>query len=142
MGSPHSLIDPETANLVLFDGVCNLCNGAVQFIIKHDRANRFRFASLQSETAKKYIAHFSVTGPELYSLLLIKNGKVYDRSAAVLEIAKHLSGLWPVLAIFIILPEFFRDGIYSLIARNRYRLFGKKDQCMIPTPDLTARFLQ
>lgn len=141
MGSSLALTDPQTQRLVLFDGVCNLCNGAVQFVIKRDRKQKFTFASLQSAVAKHYINQFQVTGPDLDSILLIKNGKIYDRSAAVLEIARELSGLWPLLYAFKIIPRVLRDTLYGWIAKNRYRLFGKKDHCLIPTPELKARFI-
>jgi predicted DCC family thiol-disulfide oxidoreductase YuxK len=96
MGSPDPLIEPAPHNLVLFDGICNLCNGAVQFIIKRDPRQKFRFASLQSKAAQQYIRHFSLSGPRLSTILLIKNDKVYTRSSAALEIARELSGMWPV----------------------------------------------
>ncbi len=139
--------DPLTASisqqhLILFDGVCNLCNGAVQFIINRDPKSIFKFASIQSEAGQEYLKRFSISGPDLYSVILIKKGKVYDRSAAVFEIARDLSGLWPAFYPLKFIPAFVRDGVYKWIARNRYRWFGKQDQCMIPTPELKARFLQ
>lgn len=142
MGSPAPLTESAPHNLVLFDGICNLCNGAIQFIVERDPKQKFRFASLQSEAAQHHITHFSLSGPHLYSILLIKKGKVYDRSSAALEIARELSGLWPVLYGFKIIPRFIRDALYNLVAANRYWLFGKKDECMIPTPELKARFIQ
>jgi predicted DCC family thiol-disulfide oxidoreductase YuxK len=142
MGSPDPLTEIPAHNLVLFDGVCNLCNGAVQFIIKRDPKKKFRFASLQSEIARQHIMALSPTEPELYSIILIKKGRAYDRSAAVLEIARDLSGLWRALYVFKIIPAFLRDAVYGWIARNRYRFFGKKDECMIPSADLKARFVE
>lgn len=127
--------------VILFDGVCNLCNGAVQFIVKRDHRGRFRFASLQSAFGKEQCEQFSLPTDRLYSILLIKKGKVYDRSDAILEITKDLRGIWPVLSFFKILPKVFRDAVYDMISRNRYRWFGRKDTCMIPTPELKARFL-
>lgn len=139
MGTPGPLI--ENYNLILFDGVCNLCNGAVQFIIMRDKKQRFRFASLQSSIGKKYSSLQPADQPDPGTILLIRNNRIYDRSNAALEIAKELSGAWPALYIFKIVPKFLRDAIYNLIARNRYRWFGKKDECMIPTPALKNRFI-
>jgi predicted DCC family thiol-disulfide oxidoreductase YuxK len=141
MGSSDSLNPNTPYSLILFDGVCNLCNGAVRFIIKRDHKNRFRFASLQSPTGQLYIKHYSIRDGDLYSIVLIEKGKSYDRSAAMLEIVKHLSGLWPVFYIFKIVPFFIRDAFYRFVAKNRYRLFGRMDECMIPTAELRARFL-
>ena len=142
MGSPDPITGIHNHHLILFDGVCNLCNGAVRFIIKRDRVNKFRFASLQSAIGQEYLKRFELKPTELFSVLLIKNGQLYDQSDAALEIAKDLSGIWPALNVFRIIPAFVRNVVYKLIAKNRYRLFGKKDKCMIPTPELRARFLQ
>lgn len=137
MGSP----DPLDSPVILFDGVCNLCNGSVLFIIKRDPRSQFYFAALQSDFGNKQLKNFGLPATELNSVLLIKGGTLYQKSNAALEIAKHLSGLWPALYIFKIIPPFLRDGIYTWVARNRYRWFGKKDACMIPTPELKSRFL-
>lgn len=128
--------------LILFDGVCNLCTGAVQFVIKRDRKARFRFASLQSAVGERLVKQHGTTGPGVYSILLIKGHRFYDRSSAVLEILRDLSGLWPALYVLKIIPSFIRDAVYRLIATNRYRVFGKKEQCMVPTPELKARFVE
>lgn len=127
--------------IVLFDGVCNLCNGAVRFIIRHDAKDQFRFASLQSDFAKQLLKkhHFPIhkTG----SIILIEGGKVYLRSGAVLGIIRRLGGFWKLLVVFYIIPRFIRDGMYDFIARNRYKWFGKRNECMIPTKELRQRFL-
>jgi len=120
---------------VLFDGVCNFCSGSVQFIVKRDKKGLFRFAPLQSETGKKY-----ATEPE--SILLVDGDRVYARSDAALRIAKHLRFPWMLAWIFIVVPRFLRDAIYKFIARNRYKWFGKKEVCMVPTPELRARFIE
>jgi len=130
-----------TDPVILFDGVCNLCNSSVLFIIKRDPKAKFKFASLQSEFGKSHLEKFGLPVTELNSVLLIKDGKLFQKSNAALEIAKHLGGGWPVFYVFKLVPAFFRDGFYSWIARNRYRWFGKKDACMIPTPELKSRFL-
>ena len=127
--------------VVLFDGVCNLCNGAVQFVIKHDKKNRFRFASLQSHTGAHLLQQYHLPANELNSFILIDDGKAYTRSTAALKVAKKLTGIWPMLYTFMIIPRIFRDSIYDWVARNRYKWFGKKEECMIPTPELKARFL-
>ena len=127
--------------IVLFDGVCNLCNGAVQFIIRHDKKNIFMFASLQSEVGRKILEQYNFPLDELNSFILIENNKAYTRSTGALTVAKKLNGLWPLLYGFIIIPKFIRDSIYNWVAGNRYKWFGKKDACMIPTPELKARFL-
>jgi predicted DCC family thiol-disulfide oxidoreductase YuxK len=127
--------------IVLFDGVCNLCNGAVQFIIRHDKKNIFMFASLQSEVGRKILEQYNFPLDELNSFILIENNKAYTRSTGALRVAKKLNGLWPLLYGFIIIPKLLRDGIYNWVGRNRYKWFGKKDACMIPTPELKARFL-
>ena len=128
--------------VVLFDGVCNLCNGAVQFIIKRDRNAKFRFAALQSEIAHQILQQTELKASDLSTIIVVKGARVFIKSDAALEIARHLDGLWPALFSLKILPQFVRDRVYDWIARNRYRWFGKKDECMIPTPELRQRFLQ
>lgn len=127
--------------IILFDGVCNLCNTAVQFVIRHDNNNYFVFASLQSEEGKKILVEHGLPINKMNSFILIENGKVFDRSTAALHVVKKLKGLWRFLYGFIIVPKFIRDAIYQLISTNRYVWFGKKDECMIPTPELKAKFL-
>jgi predicted DCC family thiol-disulfide oxidoreductase YuxK len=127
--------------IILFDGVCNLCNGAVQFVIKRDRWGKFNYAALQSSSGQQLLKEHHLPLTDFYSIVLIKNGKVYQKSRAALEIARGLSGLWPLLYTFIIVPSFIRNGIYNWISANRYKWFGRKDECMIPTPELKSRFL-
>lgn len=126
---------------VLFDGVCNLCNGTVQFVIKRDRAGIFRFASLQSDYAQTLLRQANLPTDQLYSVIVIEDGIAYQKSDAALRIARHLSGVWRWLYILRVVPKFIRDGLYNFIATNRYRFFGKQDHCMIPTPELKARFV-
>lgn len=127
--------------IILFDGVCNLCNGFVQFIIMHDKKNKFMFASLQSDAAKTLLIAHNEDPDQLNTVVLIHNNKVYKKSIAVLHILKYLSGLYPLLFVFIIVPSFINNIFYNIIARNRYSWFGKKDSCMIPTGELKAKFL-
>ncbi len=128
--------------VLLFDGVCNLCTGSVQFIIRHDPAGIIRFASLQSETGKTILKAFNLPENELNSLVFVENGKLFTRSTGALKVARYLSGGWPLLYTLIILPRFIRDFVYDFIGRNRYRWFGEKKECWMPTPQLQARFLE
>ena len=127
--------------VIFFDGFCNLCNGAVQFTIKRDRKNIFHFASLQSDYADEKLTAFHIDPKQFNSFVLLENGTVYQQSTAALRVAKQLGGLWPVLYGFIIVPSFIRDAVYNYVAKNRYKWFGKQDTCMLPTPELKARFL-
>ncbi len=127
--------------IVLFDGVCNLCNGAVQFIIRHDKNEKFLFASLQSEIGKRILSSHNLSRDDLKTFLLIEDERVYTKSTAALRVIKQLNGFISVLYTFNLIPKFIRDSIYDLVAKNRYNWFGKKDECMIPTPQLKARFL-
>lgn len=135
------MVDEREHKIVLFDGVCNLCNSSVTFIIKRDKKDRFRFAALQEEIGSNLIAEFDLDRSKVDSILLIDGGNIYIKSSAALRIAKQLSGGWPLLYGFMVLPRFFRNWIYDIIARNRYKWFGKKDSCMIPTPELRSKFL-
>lgn len=126
---------------ILFDGVCNLCNGSVQFILRRDPGQRFRFASLQSEAGRRLVTGHGLDPDELSSVILIEDGRVYRESTAALRIARHLSGAWKLLRVFVLIPRPIRDAVYRLIARNRYRWFGKQETCWLPTPELRARFL-
>ena len=126
--------------LILFDGVCNLCNSSVQFLIKRDPAGKFRFASLQSARGQAELKRFNLPPDRLYSIVVIEGDKCYDRSNAALKIATALGGIWSLFNILYIFPRFLRDPVYDLISKNRYRLFGRQNECMIPTPELKARF--
>jgi predicted DCC family thiol-disulfide oxidoreductase YuxK len=128
-------------NIVLFDGICNLCNGAVQFIIRRDPTGKFQFASLQSPVAQQLLKEANVPHA-LETIILIRNSLVFERSDAALEIARGLSGAWPLLYGFKIVPRFLRDSVYDWIAKNRYRFFGKRNECMIPTPEWKSRFIE
>ncbi|MBW1296991.1 thiol-disulfide oxidoreductase DCC family protein [Aquimarina litoralis] len=132
----------EGKKIILFDGVCNLCNGAVNFIIKRDKNDVFRYASLQSEIGKQLAAERGVDTSQLDTILLIEPDEgYYHKSTAALQIAKQLSGGYPLLSVFLILPKFLRDWVYDFIAKNRYKWFGKRDNCVIPTPELKALFI-
>lgn len=127
--------------LVMFDGVCNMCNAAVQFIIERDSTGYLRFASLQSDHAQEKLVAYDLPPDYLDSFILLENGKLYTRSTAALRVSRYFSGPWKALYIFIIIPAPIRDAVYNFIGRNRYKWFGKKDQCMMPTPEQRAKFL-
>lgn len=127
--------------IILFDGICNLCDGAVQFIIKHDPDKIFLFASLQSEAGQNLLKQYHLPADNFNSFILVQDDKVYNKSTGALKVARQIKGAWSWLYIFMIIPKFIRDGVYNWIAQNRYKWFGKKDACMLPTPELKARFL-
>lgn len=127
--------------IILFDGVCNLCNSSVQFVIRKDRKKIFRFTSLQSEAGQAILTKAGLPASDFTSFLLAYNGKTYTQSSAALRVARILGGPIALLYGFIIVPAFLRNGVYTLISRNRYRWFGKKESCMVPTQDLKDRFL-
>ena len=129
------------SKLVLFDGVCNLCNGVVRFVIKRDKLAKLKFASLQSESGQHYLRKFDLPLSDFETFVFISGSKYYTKSSAALLLFKHLGGLWPLLYGFIIIPKFLRDAVYMLVSNNRYKLFGKQDSCMLPTPELRHRFL-
>jgi predicted DCC family thiol-disulfide oxidoreductase YuxK len=133
---------PTDKNIVLFDGVCNLCNASVRFIIKRDRKNLFYFASLQGAAGQELLRNLNLETDQFNSFVLIEKSKVFVRSEAVLRVLKILGGSWKFLYAFIILPKFIRDGIYNLIAKNRYKWFGKKEKCPVPLPEWKAKFLE
>lgn len=127
-------------NIILFDGVCNLCNRSVQFIIKRDPKAHFKFASIQSETGQRVVKQYGISN-EIDSLIFIENEQVYIKSSAALRISRKLDGYWRLLTILIILPPFFRDFLYDIVAKNRYKWFGKKESCLLPTIETKKRFL-
>lgn len=131
----------ETGPVVLFDGVCNLCNRSVQFIIKRDKKNIFRFASLQGKTGQTILQQHGLPPDQFNSFILVEGEKIRLRSSGALWMLKLLGGGWSLLYGFIIVPAFIRDAVYNFIARNRYKWFGRKESCMIPTPALKHRFL-
>jgi predicted DCC family thiol-disulfide oxidoreductase YuxK len=129
----------ENNAIVLFDGVCNFCNGSVNFVIARDRKNYFKFTPLQSEIGQKYVRQFDLS--DIDSVVLVENGQALTHSTAALRIARQLGGVWSLFYFFIVVPAFIRDFFYKLFAKNRYRLFGRQEACMIPTPEIRKKFL-
>ena len=128
--------------ILFFDGLCNLCNGAVQWFIQRDRAGKLRYASLQSDLARELLPAAGVDPEQLSSLVLLKDGKAHTKSAGALAAAGHLTGPWSALAkVAGLVPAALRDPVYDLIARNRYRWFGKRDACLLPRPEWRDRFV-
>lgn len=128
-------------SIVLFDGICNLCNGFVNFLIDRDRHDRFQFGSLQSERVKELLRPLHYSTSELSTVLLLEGDQLYTRSTAVLKIFRRMPGVWPLLYALMVVPRPVRDFLYDLVARNRYRIFGRKDACRIPTPELQSKFV-
>ena len=127
--------------ILLFDGVCNFCNRWVNFIIRHDKKNKFRFAALQSEAGKRLLKKYSISEKE-ESAILIYNEKIYLKSSTGLHVLYHLGGIYSLAFVFIIVPTYIRDFYYEIIARNRYKWWGKRNECMIPSDDVKERFLE
>lgn len=127
--------------VILFDGVCNLCSGSVRFILKRDKEKRFLFASLQSNYGQNLLKQFDLPADNFNSFILFQDGKIYSRSTAALKMFSQLKN-WGWVKIFRVVPTVIRDAVYSLIANNRYRWFGKKEECWLPTKDLKERFLE
>ncbi|TGN20542.1 thiol-disulfide oxidoreductase DCC family protein [Leptospira idonii] len=136
----HTTVNP-TKPILLFDGVCNLCNKVVQFTIRRDAQAKFQFASLQSEAGQNLLKRFHLPQADFDSFVLIEGDRHYLRSTAGLRVLLGLGGFWKIFYILIFVPETIRDFVYSRIANSRYRLFGKTDACMLPTPELKSRFL-
>lgn len=126
--------------VILYDGVCNLCNKSVQFILKRDKEKIFLFASLQSAYGQKLLQDFNLLADNFNSFILYQDEKIFSKSAGALKMLSQLKG-WKWMKIFWIVPKFIRDAVYNWVAKNRYKWFGKKDECMVPTPDLKERFL-
>lgn len=133
---------PKNKKIILFDGVCNLCNTVVQFIIEKDKKDVFRFVALQSDLGKEITNHIGVNPEKIDSIILYEPGIAYHlKSDAALKIATEFNSIYSLLSLFKIFPQNSRDAIYDYIAKNRYKWYGKKEHCMIPTPELKAKFL-
>jgi predicted DCC family thiol-disulfide oxidoreductase YuxK len=133
---------PPNKKIILFDGVCNLCDFAVQFVIEHDTKDMFRFVALQSELGQEILKHIGINPINIDSVILYEPGiAYYYKSSAAIEIAKSLGGFWHFGTVFKIIPAGIRNQLYDYIAKNRYKWYGKKEQCMMPSPELKSKFL-
>jgi predicted DCC family thiol-disulfide oxidoreductase YuxK len=133
---------PQNKKIILFDGVCNLCNSAVQFVIQNDAKDVFRFVALQSDLGQEILQHIGINPKNIDSIILYEPGVAYYyKSSAAIQIAKSLGGFWHLGTIFKIIPTGIRNSLYDYIAKNRYKWYGKKESCMIPTAELKAKFL-
>lgn len=135
-------MNTKNTQIILFDGVCNLCNGFVQFIIKRDPNAKFNFASIQSERGQSLLKKMGLPTNDFDSFVYIKGDNYFLKSSAGLNVLKDLGRLWQLFYVFIVIPKFIRDFFYSIIAKTRYKIFGKRDFCMIPTPEIKQRFLE
>ncbi len=132
--------DTLQAPILLFDGVCNLCSSSVQWVLKHDRRGIFRFAPLQSRLAQELLTRHAYTGGELGTVVLVADGRLYTHSDAVLELLRRIGGGWQLFYIGKLIPPFLRNAAYNLVARYRYRWFGKQETCWLPRPEWSDRF--
>lgn len=133
---------PDEKPIILFDGVCNLCNSTVQFIISRDPEGTFQFASLQSGAGQRLLEQFDLPADEFESFILVEGDEYYIKSTAALRIAKHMGGVYSWLYPFRVVPRVIRDALYDLVADHRYQLFGRREQCMMPSPKIKSRFLE
>ena len=134
---------PTDKKIILFDGMCNLCESSVQFVIKHDTGDQFRFVALQSDLGQKIIQHIGINAKNIDSVVLYQPGVAYYyKSNAALQIARHLGGVFHFGTFFRIIPTGLRNSLYDYIAQNRYQWYGKKESCLVPTPELKAKFLE
>ena len=131
----------EDIYIILFDGVCNLCKNTVQFLIKRDSKAKFKFGSLQSEEGQAVLKDFDLSTNDFDTFVYIKENKWFIKSSAALRVLKELGGIWKFFFVFILIPKKIRDFLYDIVVRNRYKWFGKRDSCMVPTPELKNRFL-
>lgn len=139
---PKNSDDPLFENsIILFDGVCNFCSSIVQFAIKRDHKGIFKFTALQSESGKILLNRFNLPTDDFDTFILIESEHCFQRSTATLRLFRKLNGLWPLLYLFIVVPRPIRDFVYNMVAKYRYKLFGKRSDCFIPTPDIKSRFL-
>jgi len=126
--------------VIFFDGVCNLCSASVQFAIEHDKKDIFKFTALQGNYAKTILPKYNVDLNKIDSIIFVENDNLYTKSTAALKIARKMSGLWPMLYIFIVIPKSIRDWFYDIIAKNRYKWWGRQESCWVPTAELKQKF--
>ncbi len=138
---PQDMSENFSKNVILFDGICNLCNDVVNLLLDLDKSNILYFSSLQSDFGQFVLQKFNLPTDNFNSFIFLKKGKIYQKSDGALEVCRTLGGFWKILYFFKIIPTFARNAIYEWVAQNRYRWFGKKEYCRVPTPNLQARFL-
>ena len=140
----HEVIatEPESGPIIAFDGVCNLCNGTVDFVISRDRRKKFRFLSLQSEAGRRILKRAGMPSDELATVLLVERDRVSTKSTAILRILRSLGGVWKLAGILLIIPRPLRDAVYDWIARHRYGWFGQRNTCRVPSAEERDRFLE
>lgn len=138
---PAETITLSQKKIVLFDGVCNLCSSSVQFILKRDKKNQFLFGSLQGNYGQGILRKYNLPADSFNSFMLLEGEKLYTKSSGALRMLKYLGGAWSLLYVFIIVPKFIRDGVYNWIAKNRYKWFGRKEECWLPSTEWKKRFL-
>jgi predicted DCC family thiol-disulfide oxidoreductase YuxK len=131
----------ENEHIILFDGLCNLCSGWVHFLIERDPKEAFKFCSVQSQTGKALLQYLGLSTDQIETMAYFHRGKGYVRSAAFLQLVKRLPSLWPLISIGVYVPEVVRDKLYNHIAKNRYKIAGKRDSCLMPTENNKARFI-
>ncbi|QLG63225.1 thiol-disulfide oxidoreductase DCC family protein [Halorarum salinum] len=139
---PLADLDASEHPVLLFDGVCNLCNGIVRFVVRFDDAGTFRFAPLQSAVGRALLERHGIDAGEFDSFVLVEGDEAYEKSTAALRVARGLDGPWPLFRPLLFLPERLRDATYDLVAANRYRVFGRTDECQLPPPELRERFAE
>ena len=127
--------------VILFDGVCNFCNSTVNLVIRTDKTKRIKFTTLQSFAGQQLAEQYNLPANDMKSFVFIEDGKAYTKSTAALRVCRYMKWLWPLCYVFILVPKFIRDAVYDFIAARRYKWFGMKDQCMVPTPEVRSRFL-
>ena len=140
VGDPEAIIENLDRPVLLFDGVCNLCNGIVRFVIRFDASGEFLFAPLQSDVGQALLDRHGLPTDDFDSFVLVDGGEYYTKSTAALKTARRLDGPWPLLAPLLSLPEGVRDAVYDFVADHRYQVFGKKDECPVPAPETRERF--
>lgn len=138
--TPEEIVEQLDHPLLLFDGVCNLCNGFVRFVVKFDAEGEFRFAPLQSDVGQEILERHAMPTEDFETFVLVEDDQIHTKSEAALRVTRRLDGPWPLLGPLLYLPRRLRDVGYDLVANNRYRLFGKKDECPVPPPELRERF--
>jgi len=142
MNLDYKQLPEKGTKIILFDGVCNLCNGAIKFIMEHDKKRQFRYTSLQGELGKQLLVERNIDPSKIDSIILIEdNSNYHHKSGAAIKIAQELKGIYPLMGIFLIVPAFIRDWVYDFIAKNRYNWFGKEESCRIATPEEQELFL-